>query len=742
VLRSVALLVSALLAASSSASSASVDDALRSLAARSGQTEPLFRIGLDPAHRSIVSATGSFRVVDPASGAPIWKDGYDGELAIVADGGPEQSPSPLYRIQVAAFGSAAAAEGERAKLASTYGVEGVVRYVPDRGSWRVRLGKASDRAALLPLLARLRAAGLTGLWITEEPSTDARGVRIRLVDRSYDSFATDKTRIAVVPGPGGRVRVEGKPYRGIVEARLTSAGTIRAVNWVGLEDYLLGVVPAEMGPEVWPRIEALKAQAVAARTYAWRNRGQFDDDGFDLCATPRCQAYEGAQAEHPMSDRAVAATRGEILTWEGKPISALYTATCGGHTENAADVFPEEDAPYLRGVPCRAEGEALERTRVLLPGRRFAPVIGENGDDVTRDAALLAASRVLSTWPDAGFFRKDLDAKLLRSWTEALARLSGRPAPKGAPGGVATLAEACASLARDLGWDERSRVLLPDEDARALLRDPAAEKLPLEARGALAYLSSIGAVRPFPDGTLHADRSSSRARILPALARVGEVYDAFGLRDATFLGGSSGRVRLAQGKGDLELPVDSGAFLFGCSGARTVPAATLELRSGDRVRFRRGPSGSVDFLELKPPVKGASDDRMASTYAWEVRKSREELETTINRKLEIGTLLDLQVVRRGVSGRIAELTVVGSAGTAKASGFDIRSLLDLKESLVVIELQRDESGRIDSVVFAGKGWGHGVGLCQGGAYGMALRGEDYRKILTHYYSGVAIARIP
>ena len=104
------------------------------------------------------------------------------------------------------------------------------------------------------------------------------------------------------------------------------------------------------------------------------------------------------------------------------------------------------------------------------------------------------------------------------------------------------------------------------------------------------------------------------------------------------------------------------------------------------------------------------------------------------------TLLDLRAVRRGVSGRIVELAVVGSKGSTVVKGFDVRNLLDLRESLTVIELQRDPSGRITSAVFAGKGWGHGVGLCQVGAYGMAMRGSDYKEILSHYYPGIALSK--
>ena len=137
-----------------------------------------------------------------------------------------------------------------------------------------------------------------------------------------------------------------------------------------------------------------------------------------------------------------------------------------------------------------------------------------------------------------------------------------------------------------------------------------------------------------------------------------------------------------------------------------------------------------------------ADDRSAKVYSWEVRQTRREVEQAIDRRVAIGTLRDLDVVRRGKSGRIVELRVVGDRGATIVKGFDVRTLLGLRDSLAVIELQRDASGAIEAVVFAGKGWGHGVGLCQVGAYGMALRGSTYREILAHYYQGARIERIP
>jgi stage II sporulation protein D len=170
--------------------------------------------------------------------------------------------------------------------------------------------------------------------------------------------------------------------------------------------------------------------------------------------------------------------------------------------------------------------------------------------------------------------------------------------------------------------------------------------------------------------------------------------------------------------------------------------ARLRLLPGDRVRWHADQAGRADVLELRPPVKGVADDRSAAVYAWEVRKTRRELEEAIGKRVRVGTLRDLKVVRRGVSGRIVALEVVGSRGRQTVRGFDVRNLLDLRETLAAFEIQRDRAGEITAVSFHGKGWGHGVGLCQVGAYGMALRGEGYRAILAHYYPGTTISSAP
>ncbi len=719
------------------------DDAVRAAAATVNPPGLLYRVGLDNDHRLMLASDRPYRLVDPSSGKTVWKDVYSGEIALLAQGGPEEAPPSIFRIQVGAFASAEAAEQERASLEKTLRTPAVVRYLEDRGSWRVRVGEAKARAGLAGLLGRLRDAGRKGLWIAEETGAGPPGVTIRLVDAAWDSQATRATRLIALPAAGALLQLQGKTYRGAIEFRVDASGRLRAIDWVELEAYLRAVVPSELGPEVWPQIEALKAQAVAARTYAIANASQFDEDGFDICATPRCQAYGGASAEHPLSDRAVAETRGEIATWQGRPIDALYTATCGGHTEDAKEIFPEQAAPYLVGVPCRAEAEALARTRRVLTGAIPIAVVTENGEDVTRDAWILDAAGVFGTSsPErlAKTLERPLNAATLRTWTTALARLAGRPAPTASPVEPSTLPKAALALAQDLGWTERTEVLLTDADLDAVFREPEAAALPAIQRRAMAYLAQQGVFRPAPNGRWPLDRAPSGATIAAALARIGDAYKVFDLDEATVVGIDGRALAFVRGSGATTLSVTPSPRLFTAVGRETFPVRDLQLWPGDRVRYHLDPKGQIDLLELRPPAKGLSDDRSAAVYSWEVRKTGAELQDAVDKRVSVGELRDLRILRRGASGRVVELEVVGSTGSTIVKGFDVRNLLELRESLTVIELQRDASGRIASAVFAGKGWGHGVGLCQVGAYGMAVRGSDYKAILAHYYSGTALAK--
>jgi SpoIID/LytB domain protein len=173
----------------------------------------------------------------------------------------------------------------------------------------------------------------------------------------------------------GRLVVGGKTYRGALRIS-TSGGKLQLVNLVGLETYLLGVVPGEM-PKDWP-VEALKAQAVAARTYAIANL--VEDRSFDLYSDARSQLYYGADAEAPGPTRAVTETRGQVLSFGGAPAQTFYFSSSGGKTLSALDAFGQ-DLPYLVSVDDHWDEVSPNhrwQTQVL-GGRQLARRLGLRG---------------------------------------------------------------------------------------------------------------------------------------------------------------------------------------------------------------------------------------------------------------------------------------------------------------------------------------------------------------------------
>ena len=154
-----------------------------------------------------------------------------------------------------------------------------------------------------------------------------------------------QTPLLVRPGAAASLRYGGKPYRGVLELR-SDGKQLAVVNRLGLELYLQGVVPGEM-PSVWPA-EALKAQAVAARSYALASR--VAGKSFDVYADVRSQVYGGQSIEKPESSEAVLATAGETLLFAGKVATTFFYSTSGGRTAAAADVFGKP-VPYLVPVP-------------------------------------------------------------------------------------------------------------------------------------------------------------------------------------------------------------------------------------------------------------------------------------------------------------------------------------------------------------------------------------------------------
>src|SRR5829696_76132 len=536
------------------------------------------------------------------------------------------------------------------------------------------------------------------------------------------------------------VRYNDRPYRGRVEVFTNLRGTLTVVNELGLEDYVRGVVANELSPGGYPAIEALKAQAIAARTYALKNRGQFMSQGFDLLPTTRSQVYRGLTSENPLSTRAVDETRGMIATYNGEPINALYTSTCGGRTEDSEKIF-NEAIPYLRAHEC--SGETFERF-VIRTSRQPADLQDDSNVVLARDVSLLLTQNfgTLRELVSDAWLSADATVSEVRNWLANVARVARQMAP---PSGedVNRPPAFATSLALAVFGASRAGTLLNDADADYLLAVKDAQDVPAVNRADLAMLLRDGHLSVYPDATLRPRQPLSRARVLHAISRVLEARNLLQLQKANARPTSEGQLILRSSKGkDQPIRVNPDAFLFRYLGERAYQVSSVALVGGEAVVYHLGANGQIDFLEVKPAANGAAADRFSPFANWTKGLSVAQVQARLARAARgIGQIVDLRVVLRGASHRVTDLEIVGTNGTAHVRGGRIRSALGLREQLFVIDREFDDSGRVTEFIFTGRGWGHGVGMCQVGAYGLAKQGWSSEQILKAYYSGIELTRM-
>jgi SpoIID/LytB domain protein len=214
---------------------------------------------------------------------------------------------------------------------------------------------------------QLIAAGLSGTDSFWRLVTIVSGVtQYRVNTGSAEAVSTGPV---VLASSDGLVTIGTAKYRGVAEVRVNSQGTLAGINELPMEQYLYGVVPRELPPTVYDELEAQKAQAIAARTYALRGMGKRSSDGYDLLPTTSDQVYGGYAAEHPLSTQAVDETAGLVATYNGQLIEALFFSTSGGTTANNEDVYNSAPLPYLRGVVDHQRGNSGN----VLDSIRHAP---------------------------------------------------------------------------------------------------------------------------------------------------------------------------------------------------------------------------------------------------------------------------------------------------------------------------------------------------------------------------------
>ncbi len=305
------------------------------------------------------------------------------------------------------------------------------------GTTLSRLDAPSEVRVLLQTAARVSFSGATRVAGGRRlnPASTYRATRagdsvtLRTSSGRALGTAAGTLRVAAAPtglklvGRSGNDVTDGR-YRDALEIRAGALGGLSAINAVDLENYVRGVVAGE-SPASWPA-EALRAQAVVARTYAIATSK--DGDGFDQYPDTRSQVYNGISGETPTTDAAVAATAREVVTHEGRPAVTYYFSTSGGRTENVENSFiGAEPQPYLTSVEDPFDhasprhrwtvrmslGQAQRRLRGLVRGslrqirvlRRGrsprvvrAEVVGTGGRRAASGPLLRKRLRLFDTW--------------------------------------------------------------------------------------------------------------------------------------------------------------------------------------------------------------------------------------------------------------------------------------------------------------------------------------------------------
>jgi stage II sporulation protein D len=589
------------------------------------------------------------------------------------------------------------------------------------------------------------AAAQNGIRLASRSSPPSRGLVVYA--RGTSPLMDSRAPVTFAPVEANApLRFNEKPYRGRLEVFTNLNGSLTVVNVLGLEDYVRGVVPNELSPGGYGALEALKAQAVAARTYAVSNRGQFTAAGFDLLPTIRSQVYGGLSTEHPLSTRAVEETRGMIATYRGEPINALYTSTCGGRTENAENIFGGAAVPYLHGRECSAHlaHASLAQTTIQTTREPGSLRAAEHASSA-RESALVAVhgfrlpSRLTDEWLAAA-----VSAEEVRALLEVAARLARRPPPAVVNHNDATRPPGFSTaLMLTLDGESRADVLLSADDVNYFLAFPDAGDIPAPNRADVAMLLRDGHLALHTDATLRPRQPMSRARAIHTLVSLLEARGLFTLQKATARPPVGGTLVVRAGKApERAMTLAPDAYLFRAFGNALFQSRSVSVVGGEPVTYHTDARGAVDYLEVHTPPKGASAERVSPYTTWTTTLSVGEVANRLSRRTgRIGQLVDLRVAARGVSRRALDLEVIGTSGTAHVRGGRIRSALGLREQLFVIDRRYDEAGRVTSFIFTGRGWGHGVGMCQVGAYGMARAGLSYDLILKNYYTGIDLTKM-
>lgn len=553
-----------------------------------------------------------------------------GSSALPCSGAPAPSPTPVAGVE-AELGSRVSREEASKLIPQLAALKVPVRVLLYSGT-----GEVSFKTAPAPSDSFCRPA--------ESSAQDNIILNGRPLNAGHYEFSPNgKEHTDILScAPGRVIAFRTLAYRGCMQVS-RRGGKVEVVNYVSMEDYLRGVVPKEL---LCSSIEAMKAQAVAARTYA-EDRRIKSTDRWDLASGTSSQVYGGAGAESVLSDKAVAETAGQVLSCDGRTAGeALYHSSCGGATENSDSVFGTHPVAYLRGVSCL-------------------------DDKGVPDCAASPHSSWEYSWTGAEL-AKELSSYLGHKCDTVIGmKILG----KGGSGRVSRL----GVYFRDGSWTE-----IKYEDIRQALR----------------YKNGKGGMSALPSTCFEIVGGD-----LPKDDKVPDVSVPGGgpgvsVRGGSYVSGGAEAAAAVTGSTAVKAPASGSASSPGAS----APAVKSEAPDGVPV--------------IVPVTKAAGKEPAVPAPSAQPSAA----EGRDNSALTPGT---------------------ANAAPAASEAKDGNSVSDTPpQEDGIKEKMREKTAEImaDKRVFTvkGRGWGHGAGMCQWGAMGMAKRGLSYKDILSRYYKGTQV----
>ncbi len=302
----------------------------------------------------VVYSNGDFEFRDKTG--KLITTGKAWDMWIIKITGAGEVGKTIYYAAPASYQDEATANATAESLRQTLGLPVIVLNEPPW--YKVRVGEATTREEAQKIVDKLKAMGFDQAWIDKRTIQPKTKGKIGLIDPDENLIGEYEDEIYFVPkSTSSYIGVAGKLYKGKLIARVGLSGMLTVINQINIDEYVKGVVPREIGAD--KHEEALKAQAVAARTETLSKLGRHSDDGFDLCNEVCCQVYGGMSAETPRTNKAVEDTIGEVITIRGRLASTVYHACCGGYTEDAQTVWGS-GSEYLVAVPCFEQGQNTE----------------------------------------------------------------------------------------------------------------------------------------------------------------------------------------------------------------------------------------------------------------------------------------------------------------------------------------------------------------------------------------------